>query len=216
MGSRFAVLTALVIVSAMGAGCATKDWVRDLMGKERTQTEKQFADTETRFSTETKATTAKVGEVERSVEGVNRSAQAAQERADGAFNRADQADQRLTRLWSKRYDRQQVESIDVLFGFDRADLNDGAQTTLLNLVRELRGNQNLTVDLTGYADPVGTAEYNVRLSQRRVESVRRFLVQQGIELPRINLVGMGVLPDTAIPNEKKRRVTVRLMIAAAD
>ncbi len=223
MWSRVAMLTALVVISSMGAGCATKDWVRNLVGNERTQTDKQIADTEGRVGAETKATAARVGEVERSVEGVKdsvttvgRSAQAAQERADGAFSRADQTDQRLTRLWSKRHDRQPVESVDVLFGFNRSDLNDRAQTALLGVVKELRGNVNLTVDLMGYADPVGTAEYNVRLSQRRVESVRRFLIRQGVELPRINLVGMGVLPDPGIPNQKKRRVTVQLMIAAAD
>jgi outer membrane protein OmpA-like peptidoglycan-associated protein len=198
MRSRFAVLAVLVTVSTMGAGCATKGWVRETVGKERTQTEKQIADAEGRAGADAKA---RVGEVERSVEGLSRSAQAAQERAEGAFSRAEQTDQRLTRLWSKRHDRQQVETLDVLFGFDRADLNDGAQTALLNLVRELRGNQNLTVDLTGYADPVGAREYNVRLSQRRVESVRRFLVQQGIELPRIHFVGMGVHDEAGVPND---------------
>ncbi|HSE92854.1 MAG TPA: OmpA family protein [Methylomirabilota bacterium] len=219
MQSRFAVLAALVVVSAMGAGCATKGWVRETVGKERTQTDSQIAGVEGRVGLEAKRaeqTTARVGEIERSVEGFGRATQAAQERADAAFARADQTDQRLTRLWSKRHERQQVETLDVLFGFDRADLDDGAQTALLNIVRELRANQNLSVDLTGYADPAGAAEYNVRLSQRRVESVRRFLVQRGIELPRINSVGMGVLPDAGVPNDKKRRVTLRLMVAAAE
>jgi len=212
MRSRFAVFTMLVAVSAMGAGCATKGWVRDMMGKERTQTERQIAD----VGEQTKATGARVSEVERSVEGASRAAQAAHERADSAFGRAEQADQRLSRLWSKRHERQQVESVDILFGFDKWDLNDGAQTALLNVVRELRANQNLSVDLAGFTDPTGPAEYNIRLSQRRVEAVRRFLVQQGIELPRIHSVGLGVLPEKGIANDKKRRVTVRLMLAAAD
>ncbi len=223
MRSRFTVLTVLVAVSLIGAGCATKGWVREQMGQERVQTDKQVADVEGRVDADAKATTARVGEVERSVEGVNhsladvnRSTQAAQQRADAAFSRAEQSDQRLTRLWTKRYDRQLVDTVEVLFKFDRADLDDGAQTALLGVVRELRGNQNLTVDLAGYADPVGPQEYNIRLSQRRVEAVRRFMVQQGIELPRINSVGMGVLSDAGVPNDKKRRVTVRLMVAAAD
>ncbi len=223
MQSRFTVLAVLVAVSLIGAGCATKSWVREQMGQERVQTDKQVADVEGRVDAEAKATTARVGDVERSVEGanrsladVNRSTQAAQQRADAAFSRAEQSDQRLTRLWTKRYDRQLVDTVEVLFKFDRADLDDGAQTALLGVVRELRGNQNLTVDLAGYADPVGPQEYNIRLSQRRVEAVRRFLVQQGIELPRINSVGLGVLSETGVPNDKKRRVTVRLMVAAAD
>jgi len=230
----------LVTASLIGAGCATKGWVRELMGQERVQTDKQVADVDSRVGSEAKridATTTRVGEVEKSVEGVNRSvegvsrsvesasrsaesagksAQAAQERADSALARAEQSDQRLTRLWTKRYDRQPVESLDVLFKFDRADLDDGAQTLLLGVVRELKGNPNLSVDLAGYADPVGAQEYNVRLSQRRVEAVRRFLIQQGIEMPRINSVGLGVMSDAGVPNDKKRRVTVRTMVAAAD
>src|SRR3989442_7055380 len=39
----------------------------------------------------------------------------------------------------------------------------------------------LSVDLEGYADPTGTYEYNVGLSQRRVETVRRYLVEKRSE-----------------------------------
>jgi len=240
MRSRVTVLLVLVTASLVGAGCATKGWVREQVGLERSQTDKQVSDVEGRVGTEAKrvdATTARVGEVEkqvegvnksventnrsvesvsRSVEGVSKSAQAAQDRADSALARAEQSDQRLTRLWTKRYDRQPVDTQEVLFKFGRADLEDGAQTLLLGVVRELKGNPNLSVDLVGYTDPVGPQEYNMQLSQRRVEAVRRFLVQQGIEMPRINFVGLGVLSETGIPNDKKRRVTVRTMVAAAD
>ena len=246
MRSRFTVLTVLVAMSLIGAGCATTEWVRDLMEKERGKTDSQMVEVKGRVGTEAKRVdeaVARVSDIERSVEVVNRSVegvgrsvevvnrsvegvnrsveqvsrstQAAQERADAAFSRAEQSDQRLTRLWAKRNEVQQVEAMEVLFKFDRADLDDGAQTTLLGVVRLLKGNQNLTVDLVGYADPVGTQEANVQLSQRRVEAVRRFLVQQGIELSRINSVGLGVLSEAGIPDDKKRNVIVRLMVAVA-
>jgi len=44
--------------------------------------------------------------------------------------------------------------------------------------------------------------------------VRRHLVEQGIELPRIHSVGLGPIADKGVPDEKKRRVTVRLMVPA--
>ena len=104
-----------------------------------------------------------------------------------------------------------MESLDVTFGFDRWDLEDGAQTALISFIKELQANPNLTVDLTGYTDPAGGVPYNIGLSQRRVEAVRRFLVARGVALPRIQSIGLGILEDTALPDAQKRRVTVRLM-----
>jgi outer membrane protein OmpA-like peptidoglycan-associated protein len=80
----------------------------------------------------------------------------------------------------------------------------------------MKDNPNLTVDLQGYADPVGSYPYNVGLSQRRVESVRRFLVEKGIELPRINLIGLGPIAEKGTPNAEKRKVTVKLMVNKED
>jgi outer membrane protein OmpA-like peptidoglycan-associated protein len=241
MRSQCAVLLPiLVVVSLIGAGCATKQWVHDQMGQERVQTASQMTELNARVGREAKRldqTAARVNELEksvevvnRSVEGVNRSVevvnrsveqltrstQTAHERADSAFSRAEQGDQRLTHLWRKRNDEQLVEAVEVLFKSNRADLDDAAQTTLLRVVRELRENRNLKVDLAGYADPYGTRQYNLQLSQWRVDVVQRFLVQQGVELSRISAIGLGVLPGAGISNDKKRRVTVRLMIAAAE
>ncbi len=193
----------LVAVTAAGlllSGCATKDWVRDMMGK-------QSADTDS-----------KIGEQKIRVEGmgfrmakVEEHAAKAGERAEAAHVRAEAVDQRLTRLWTNRNQRQDVESLDVTFGFDRWELEDGAQTALLGFIKELQANPNLTVDLTGYTDPTGGVPYNVGLSQRRVEAVRRFLVAKGVALPRIQSIGLGILDDNALSDAQKRRVTVRLM-----
>jgi outer membrane protein OmpA-like peptidoglycan-associated protein len=54
--------------------------------------------------------------------------------------------------------------------------------------------------------------YNVALSQRRADTVRRYLVQRGIDMPRIHWIGLGPLADGGLENAKKRRVTLRLMM----
>jgi outer membrane protein OmpA-like peptidoglycan-associated protein len=156
-----------------------------------------------------------VGEVGGVAKGAQERANSAMARADGAMARADEVDGRLTRLWNNRNARSLVDTAEVRFGFGKADLNDGAQTSLLGLVKEMKENPRLTVELEGYTDSVGPAEYNVALSQRRVDAVRRFLVQQGIEQTRIHAIGLGPLPDRSLPAEQKRRVTVKL-IALAD
>lgn len=155
----------------------------------------------------------RVKNLETSVEEVGRVAKGAQGRADSAFAKAGEVDERLSRLWSSRNARSTVDSVQVLFGFDRSTLTDGAQTALLTVARELKDNPRLTVDLLGYTDQVGTREYNVQLSQRRVEAVRRFLVSQGVDMARIHSVGLGQAPrtDSREAPAQQRRVSVNVM-----
>lgn len=138
----------------------------------------------------------------------------ARERADAAFTKTEEVDARVTRLANRAQARQLVEKVDLTFPFGRADLNDNAQTTLAGLVKDLQANPKLSVDLEGFTDPMGPHEYNLGLSARRVEAVRRHLVEQGVEMPRIHAIGRGPLGDAGVPNDKKRRVTVKLMIQA--
>lgn len=110
--------------------------------------------------------------------------------------------------------RSQIEAVHVLFAFDRADLNKAAQADLVSLIGKLQENPRLTVELEGYADSVGARDYNLRLSQKRVEAVRRYLVEKGVQPTRIRLGGLGQLPDGGTPDEqqKNRRVTLKLLI----
>lgn len=107
-----------------------------------------------------------------------------------------------------------VQTLHLQFGFDKADLDDAAQTALLLLTKKLRENPRLTVDLAGYADSVGSRDYNLWLSRKRVEAVRRYLVQRGVEQVRIRSAGVGQLADHGSPEEqaKNRRVTVKLIV----
>lgn len=134
--------------------------------------------------------------------------------AESANARAESVDARLTRLWATRNVRTVVNVLQVEFGFDQSWLDDSARSMLFALVRELRENPELALDLEGYTDSKGSHQYNVRLSQRRVESVRRYLVEQGVEQHRIRGSARGPSPDTAIPKGRSRRVDVKLVIAA--
>ena len=188
----------LVLVAVATTGCATKDWVNEKLGKRQAQMDERFA------------------QVDVAVKDVGTAAGTAQGRAEAAFGRADEVNARLTRVWTGRNKRTVVETLHVQFGFDRSDLSDGAQTALLGVVKELKTNADLTVDLEGYTDPTGTREYNVGLSQRRVESVRRYLIENGTDIARIHSIGMGVLVAANAEHAKLRRVTVRLMVNPTD
>lgn len=201
----------------LASGCASKNWVRDLLSKREAEIDQRFVRVETRLSDEAQRVDAigtQVATLETSVRQTDEVVKTARDQADAAFTKVEALDSRLRHLWSNRHARSLVETVNVHFGFDRWDLDDNAQTALLSMVKELREGPTLSVDLQGYTDPVGTHDYNVRLSQRRVEVVRRFLVKNGVDLPRIYSVGLGPLQDRTIGDEQKRRVTVKLMVAS--
>ena len=209
-GIRLVVVPAIVLLAT---GCATKDWVKNLVGQKEVEIDQ-------RVGTRVGAVEGRVGEqgqkvtwIENELGTVKTTAGEARTRADSAYSRADEVDGRLTRLWTGRHKRQLVETIHVQFGFDKWELTDGAQTALINVVKDLKTNPNLTVDLEGYTDPVGTQAYNVGLSQRRVEAVRRYFIEQGTEMPRVHSIGLGPLNGKSTEEHaKQRRVTVRLMV----
>ena len=100
----------------------------------------------------------------------------------------------------------------VPFAFDSADLNITAEVALATIVTELRDTPRITLDLEGTTDPVGRFDYNVKLSERRVEAVKRWLVRQGVEPARIiSSTARGPLLDHAVKNNLKRRVIVKVM-----
>jgi OOP family OmpA-OmpF porin len=76
----------------------------------------------------------------------------------------------------------------------------------------MEANPSLTVELGGYTDPRGSLDYNYALSQRRVDAVRRFLMEKGIQLGRIQSASLGPIAGSDVPDAKKRRVTLRLMV----
>lgn len=214
----------LPAVMLLTSGCiATRGWVNELVGKKEVETDQKVAAVDQKATAESQRIDQKVDGVDtrlKTTEGTltetTATAKGAKDRADSAYTKADETNSRLTRLWSNRNNRKEAETYQILFGFDKWDIGDAGQTQLSTLVKEMKENPKLTVDLQGYADPVGTYSYNVALSQRRVESVRRYLVEKGVELPRIHLIGLGPIAEKGTPNKEKRRVTVKMMVNAED
>jgi outer membrane protein OmpA-like peptidoglycan-associated protein len=161
----------------------------------------------------------------RADEGVTKATQAqtradeAQTSATQAMAKADETSTRLTRLWSNRNKRVPGDTVAILFRFDKWELDDRGQTALLDVAKQLQDNPNFVVELEGYTDSVGSGPYNIQLSQRRSEAVRRFLVEKGVEMHRIHSIGLGDIKPTADNTtakgrEQNRRVTVRFFAPA--
>jgi OOP family OmpA-OmpF porin len=80
-----------------------------------------------------------------------------------------------------------------LFDFDKAVLRpDGKQAIDNDIVAKLRDFQKIELVLvTGHTDRIGTQAYNQRLSERRADAVRNYLVERGVPRDRIETLGMG-------------------------
>jgi len=102
---------------------------------------------------------------------------------------------------------------DVLFASGRADLKAGTVNHLDQLVAFLGRYPSRTVMIEGHTDSVGSDDYNQGLSQRRADSVRSYLVRQGVDAARVTTMGAGESTpvagnESATGRQQNRRVEV--------
>ena len=85
-----------------------------------------------------------------------------------------------------------VESV-VAFRFNQSDVQESQMPSIEHVAEYLKANPDANITVNGYASPEGTEEYNLQLSQRRAEAVKRVLVDKyGIAGSRITTVGHGI------------------------
>lgn len=153
-------------------------------------------------------------------------AQAAQRQADAANQAAQQASTRIntleTRITNLNINPSDnytaAETQTVTFAVNSSTLSNQAKSALDGLASKLSG-VGFLVELQGYTDSSGSENYNFNLSQRRAESVTRYLVSKNVPLFRISVVGLGEeMPvasnNTSAGRTQNRRVEVRVLRAA--
>lgn len=82
----------------------------------------------------------------------------------------------------------------VNFNFDMSNIRDDAAEILAENVRVLKSAPAFRVRVDAYTDHVGGDQYNLRLSQRRANSVVEFYTENGIAMDRIEMRGLGKAP----------------------
>lgn len=144
-------------------------------------------------------------------------ASAARSDADAAAQKAKDLQLQIDALQAEATDRGLVLTLgDVLFATGKSDVKVGATSNLNKLVTFLNKYPDRTVQIEGYTDNVGSEDSNQGLSQRRAESVKAYLVQQGIAGSRLTAVGMGESQPVASNDTQSGRQQNRRVVAVID
>ena len=80
---------------------------------------------------------------------------------------------------------------DIYFDFDKYDIRPGDTKVLEANASWLKSNPNHLVLIEGHADERGTNEYNLALGERRAKSTMNYLVSQGVQANRITIISYG-------------------------
>ncbi len=112
-----------------------------------------------------------------------------------------------------------IKNVKVYFDFDKADLRDDARAILEAAVRTLKRNPKADILITGNCDMRGKESYNIKLGERRAESVRDFMLNKGIDENHIRIISRGKLdavsPITDLVGLQKDR-NAQFMIAEVE
>ncbi len=113
-------------------------------------------------------------------------------------------------------------SANALFAFDSAELTQKGMVQLQALGDKIqsKGAQVVDVDIIGHTDSVGPEDYNQKLSERRAQAMKDFLVnERGVDAAIIDIMGKGETAPvadnaTAEGRAQNRRVEVRVGVKA--
>ncbi|MFZ3003105.1 MAG: OmpA family protein [Undibacterium umbellatum] len=107
-------------------------------------------------------------------------------------------------------------SAEALFDFDKSVVKPEGRLALDDLLNKLQGMNTEVMITVGHTDSIGSDDYNQKLSIRRAEAVKAYLVSKGIDSSRVYTEGKGETQPvadnkTSEGRAKNRRVTVEVV-----
>jgi outer membrane protein OmpA-like peptidoglycan-associated protein len=139
--------------------------------------------------------------------------------AAGAASQASELQRQIDLLQARPTDRGLVLTLgDVLFVTGHSELRAGSSEHLNRLVSFLNRYPERSAVIEGYTDSIGTQEYNQGLSERRAESVRSYLIAQGVDSSRLAASGRGEsnpVGDNASSDGRQQNRRVEVVISNA-
>jgi outer membrane protein OmpA-like peptidoglycan-associated protein len=226
----FFALAALMALS----GCATKGYVRDQVATvdpkiaEVTNANRENAERIDAVDRRAQQGITAAGAADQRAGQAAQAAQAADQRAGQAQQAAQTANQGVQQVTNRlnavenrfsSIDQYSVEGqpVAIVFPVNSSTLSDEARASLDNIANQVANQTSgYLIEVQGFTDSTGSETYNVSLSQRRAESVLRYLVSKNVSLSRVSIVGLGeerpaADNSTRQGREQNRRVEVRIL-----
>src|SRR5215216_5525613 len=221
MKTRFVALIAIsLLIVFTSIGCATKKHVRNRINERVGPLEArtgELEETSRRNSQEISRISGDLTDVRGRADRAQTQADAARSRADEANTRVGTTEQSVNDLRTNldKYSLQNTATVN--FKFDDYQLTPEAVQALDQIAAQIKDRENFILEIQGFADATGTDAYNNQLTQKRADSVRRYLAEQhNIPLFRMHILGFGEVRAVADNRTREgraqnRRVEIRLL-----
>ena len=108
-------------------------------------------------------------------------------------------------------DSEKIDGLHTIyFEYDKAALSPEAKKSLADNIEWIKKNAKSSIQIEGHTDERGSVEYNLALGDRRAKSVRKYLVDSGIDGKRLKVISYGkekpmVTGDNEAAYAKNRR-----------
>jgi outer membrane protein OmpA-like peptidoglycan-associated protein len=116
--------------------------------------------------------------------------------------------EKLTTVLPKK--KEHLMTSIAVFDFDKYDLKDSEKKEISNAMDRIKKAE--TIEIKGYTDKIGTEEYNDKLALKRAESVKQYLISQGIEESKIKIEAKGKCCYISPKDSENRRVEIWIEI----
>lgn len=213
----------VLMMSLVASGCATKKYVRkqidpltgkvaevEAISKKNTQ---DIRDVDSRAQAGIQTATLKADAAQSKAELANQKADAAQSSVNQIAGNIKGVEAKLGNLDTYKL----AVSTQVNFKVNRYELNDEARAKLDALASKVKDQRAYVFEIEGFTDSSGSEALNLDLSQKRAESVKRYLATaHNIPLFRMSIIGIGEAKPiednkTKEGRARNRRVEVRLL-----
>lgn len=180
-------------------------------------TEKQIEIAEEMVATEQAEAVVSNSELRRKdilLEAQKQETQQARELAANIAMRAQELSQQVTELRTEETERGLVLTLgSVLFDSGKPTLRSGAERTVEKVAQFLNEYPERSILVEGFTDSQGSDQFNQQLSEQRAQTVKRLLVNYGVDSSRINTEGYGeefpvANNETSAGRQQNRRVEI--------
>ena len=207
------IAPALLLALSFQTGCATKKYVKqqidpvsgrvDELSEASKRNETAIKDVDSRAQAGIQTVQTKTNEVDQKAVAATQKAEESQQLAKNNQTKIVSVENNFNQKLSNLDSYKSVDTSSVKFNINSAELNDEAKATLDQLASKVKDSKGYVLEIQGFTDKTGDDSHNFELSQRRSESVVRYLSQQH-QIPLFRMAVLGLGSSKEVENNKTR------------